>query len=106
MLGRLEMSIDECITAYLKLSSRVFEKKAHRVKINGKLQGRFDSAELEKSIKEIVGMSVGDQDALLKDANARCKVYVYSIVTNNAFQANKYTASSAPQTRISMRLCV
>src|SRR3954469_20501475 len=42
MLGRLRMTIDECIDTYTTLSDRVFGKKTHRVDIKGKLQGRFD----------------------------------------------------------------
>ncbi|KAH7119390.1 acyl transferase/acyl hydrolase/lysophospholipase [Dactylonectria estremocensis] len=54
MLGRLRMTIDECITAYTSLSDKVFEKKSHRVKINGQFQGRFDTAALEQAVKQIL----------------------------------------------------
>ena len=75
MLGRLEMNIDECISAYTDLSTKVFQKQRHRVKINGKIQGRFDTAELERSVKEIIGQKGLQKDALLKAPdNARCKV--------------------------------
>lgn len=37
MLGRLQMTVDECIEAYTSLSDKVFEKKCHRVNIKGKL---------------------------------------------------------------------
>lgn len=79
MLGRLRMTVDECITAYTSLSDRVFEKKSHRVKINGKLQGRFDTAALEKAIKKILVESGHDEDALLKDSPASCRVSVLFI---------------------------
>ena len=54
MLGRLKMSVDECIDTYLSLSDRVFQKKRHRVTIKGTVQGRFDSEELERAVKEVV----------------------------------------------------
>ena len=54
MLGRLQMTVDECIDAYVLLSDRIFQKRRHRVTIKGHVQGRFDSDELEKAIKEIV----------------------------------------------------
>ncbi|KAL8330853.1 hypothetical protein RB593_001686 [Gaeumannomyces tritici] len=76
MLGRLRMSVDECIEAYTSLSDKVFEKKCHRVTIKGKLQGRFDSAELERAIKQIVQQRGQAEDALLKDLQAPCKVFV------------------------------
>ena len=42
MLGRLEMDIDEYISAYATLSDRIFQKQRHRVKINGQVQESFD----------------------------------------------------------------
>lgn len=74
MLGRLRMSVDESIDAYGSLSDKVFEKKSHRIKLNGKLQGRFDSAELERAIKQIVTSRGLAEDALLKDVDTSCKV--------------------------------
>lgn len=74
MLGRLCMTVDECIEAYTSLSDKVFEKKSHRVNIKGKLQGRFDSAELERTIKQILVSRNLNEDTLLKDTRAPCKV--------------------------------
>jgi hypothetical protein len=37
MLGRLRMSIDECMDANLSLSDRIFQKKRHRVTIKGNI---------------------------------------------------------------------
>ena len=74
MLGRLRMTIDECIDAYTSLSDKVFEKKSHRVNIKGKLQGRFDAAELERTVKRILVTRGLGEDALLKDSDSSCKV--------------------------------
>ncbi|KAG7289879.1 hypothetical protein NEMBOFW57_006256 [Staphylotrichum longicolle] len=68
MLGRLQMTIDECIDAYTSLFDKVFEKKCHRVNVRGKLQGRFDTAELEQAIKKILVDRGFGEDALLKDS--------------------------------------
>ncbi|KAJ9664647.1 hypothetical protein H2201_005161 [Coniosporium apollinis] len=77
MLGRLRLSIDECIDAYLSLSDRVFRKKGHRVTVKGQIQGRFDSEELARAVKEIVKKQGLQEDALLQDApDASCKVFV------------------------------
>ncbi|KAM5349990.1 hypothetical protein ACJ41O_006495 [Fusarium nematophilum] len=77
MLGRLRMTIDECITAYTSLSEKVFEKKSHRVKINGQFQGRFDTAALEQAVKQILMDTGHGEDALLQDPpNTACKVFV------------------------------
>lgn len=79
MLGRLRMTVDECIAAYTSLSNKVFEKKSHRVKINGQLQGRFDSTALEQAVKQTLANSGHSKDALLKDcSDGACKVYVHS----------------------------
>jgi hypothetical protein len=69
MLGRLRMTIDECINAYLSLSDRVFQKKRHRVSVKGQIQGRFDSEELAQAVKEVIAKQGLPQDALLKDAS-------------------------------------
>jgi hypothetical protein len=77
MLGRLQMSTEECIDAYLRLSKRVFQKKRHMVTVKGKIQGRFDSNELELAVKEVLTNQGLSQDTLLKEAtNAACKVQV------------------------------
>ena len=79
MLGRLRMTVDECISAYISLADKVFEKKSHRVKINGQLQGRFDTAALELTVKQVLTDNGHAQDALLKDpSNTACKVYAYT----------------------------
>ena len=76
MLGRLEMDIDDGIEAYVALSDRVFKKKRHSVNVFGQVQGRFDTEELEKSIRQIVTQNdPAGEDALLKGAeNQQCKV--------------------------------
>ena len=77
MLGRLKMTIEECIDAYMVLSDNVFRKKRHRVTVKGNIQGRFNSKDLEKAVKKIVTIQGLQDDELLKDApNAKCKVYV------------------------------
>lgn len=75
MLGRLRMSIDESIDAYLSLSDRIFQKKRHRVTVKGNIQGRFDSEELTRAVKEVIKKQGLQEDTLLKDApETACKV--------------------------------
>ena len=75
MLGRLRMSVDESIDAYLSLSDRIFQKKRHRVTVKGNIQGRFDSEELTRAVKEVIKKQGLQEDTLLKDApEAACKV--------------------------------
>ena len=75
MLGRLKMSVGDCITAYLSLSNRVFRKTRHRVTVKGQVQGRFDADELARAVREVVKQQGLSENALLKDApETSCKV--------------------------------
>jgi hypothetical protein len=75
MLGRLRMSVEECMDAYVGMSDRIFAKTRHRLKLNGHVQGRFDSKELERCVKEVLVRKGLDKDALLKDdADPKCNV--------------------------------
>jgi len=78
MLGRLRMSVDECIVAYTRLSSRVFQKKhAMPVTIRGKVKARYSSKELQCAIEDVVEANNLDRNALLKDTSPQaCKVFV------------------------------
>jgi hypothetical protein len=107
MLGRLRMSIAESIDAYLELSDRIFHKKRHRVTVKGKIQGRFDSEELARAVKDVIRQQGLREDALLKDTpEAGCKVLVSfkSVVPSKltsialyAQQAKKLVTRSALQ---------
>lgn len=57
MLGRLEMTIDECIDAYQRLSKDVFGEKKTRgfVNRNLELKAQYDSAKLERVVKTFDG---------------------------------------------------
>jgi hypothetical protein len=75
MLGRLQMSVADCIDAYISLSDQVFRKTRHRVTINGQVQGRFDAEKLTQAIKKVVKQQGLQEDTLLKDVpEAACKV--------------------------------
>lgn len=77
MLGRLQLTVDACIDAYVLLSDRIFQKQRHRFTLTGQIQGRFDSDELELAIKEIIAQQGLDKDALLKDSpSPKCNVWV------------------------------
>lgn len=85
MLGRLRMTVDECIDEYLKLSPKIFTHVRHRVKwprpihlakAEIEVQGRFDHDALEQGIKDLLVRRGLKEDELLKDSgdSARCKV--------------------------------
>jgi hypothetical protein len=67
MIGRLRMSTNECIDAYLKISKTVFGQPqgfTHREK--------FSPEALKQAIKNIVKRKTGDKNAFLMDP-ACCK---------------------------------
>ncbi|KAF2179206.1 FabD/lysophospholipase-like protein [Zopfia rhizophila CBS 207.26] len=99
MLGRLGMTVDECIDAYVSLSDRVFRKQRHRLTIKGQVQGRFDSDELERAIKEIVRRQGLAEDVLLQAApDAKCKVFVCA-TSNETGDTVRLTSYRSPRGR-------
>ncbi|KAF4632557.1 hypothetical protein G7Y89_g5568 [Cudoniella acicularis] len=77
MLGRLKMSIIDCINAYLSFSDRVFQRKRNSLTVDGNIKGRFDSEGLTRAVKELLIAQGLQEDALLKDVSEDlCKVFV------------------------------
>ena len=77
MLGRLEMSVEECIDAYTKTMKHVFEKKANHsfISILGGVQPRFSSKALENAISHVLrarGIPVNEK--FENGTRPRCKV--------------------------------
>jgi hypothetical protein len=83
MLGRLEMDIESCIDAYLKMSASIFKPKRHKFNYLSRavdffyLNERFDSDLLAETFKSIT-RRCGPDDAKLRDgaANPRCRMSV------------------------------
>ena len=77
MLGRLKMDVSTCIDVYLNLSSLIFQQVAHRVTWRGSIQARFDSAVLQRAIKDIIKEQGLDEEELFREVEEpRCKVLV------------------------------
>jgi hypothetical protein len=92
MLGRLQMTVQECREAYRNLSDGVFQAKNYvaapwwTMPWNWELKGRFDSDALERGMKSIVlealrkrpeNREKSDEElenTLLKDEDTKCKV--------------------------------
>lgn len=74
MLGRLEMDIDSCITAYTDMFQTIFGKKGLPVNMWGKIKGRFDSIVLEECIRKILKDNGQSQTEPLNNGGLRCKV--------------------------------
>jgi hypothetical protein len=56
MLGRLEMTVEECIEAYLQLMTQVFEKRENRsiIGILGGVKPRFSSNVLKDAMSQVL----------------------------------------------------
>jgi hypothetical protein len=76
------MTIDECQSAYLALSSRIFNPKRAKINTLGRgkdfllADGKFDTKELEDSIKDLLKARGFSSETLLQDPDPICKVYV------------------------------
>jgi hypothetical protein len=76
MLGRLEITVDECIRQYLLLMEEVFTGCTWW---NYAWDGQFyDAGKLENVVKHLVKTELGNEDAPLFQGNEKCKVYVPS----------------------------
>lgn len=75
------MSLDDCESAYLLLSERIFNPKRHGLNSIGrakdflKADGKFDSKALEGAIQDVISeKSKSPHGELLKDSDLRCRV--------------------------------
>lgn len=66
MLGRLRMSVQECISTYLMLSDQVFQQRKYKVSTKPKTQGSFDTQKLEQAVKQVIKAQGLQEDTLLK----------------------------------------
>ncbi|KAJ4038294.1 hypothetical protein NW756_008572 [Fusarium oxysporum] len=79
MLGRLQMDVDECISAYSDLIKVVFNEKArvHQSKFSllGQTQARFDSGGLKAAIeKTLKDRGLSPTDSMVDSREPDCKV--------------------------------
>jgi patatin-like phospholipase/acyl hydrolase len=85
MLGRLRMSVEDCIAAYITLSTDVFSapRRPHIFQrtyaklayiFNQSIEARFDSAELESIIKRLITLADMEEGELLKTPDTSCRV--------------------------------
>jgi hypothetical protein len=78
MLGRLCMTVDECIEAYIKTMSLMYKRNS-RLWVMKSLLGsedasRFDSKALEESLKAIIEQRGLESGSLLLEENPTCRV--------------------------------
>jgi len=75
MLGRLKMSVKDCIKEYEKLSQDVFGTSRSSISWTGQVQGKYKSEALERAIKGVIVDAGLDVNELMwEDADNSCKV--------------------------------
>lgn len=65
MLGRLEMDVESCITAYTNLMNDIFGKRAKPINWKLDVKGQFSANALEKAIKSLIPVGDDPEGALL-----------------------------------------
>ena len=89
MLGRLEIEVDGCISAYSELSHKIFKKSSFPLDLKGKVKGKYPATELPNAVKKIIRESGSSEDALLDDGKHRsCHVYFTKLNFNRVELTN------------------
>jgi hypothetical protein len=78
MLGRLKMTVQECIDAYTELMEEVFAKKENisRIGFTGRVKAQFSSAVLRGAIEKVLTKKGLKLDEKFETKQPGCKVYV------------------------------
>ncbi|KAE8845923.1 hypothetical protein PTNB73_01903 [Pyrenophora teres f. teres] len=84
MLGRLEMSIDQCIEAYIEMMDVIFDPKDRRklpFKIrNGKVQPKYKTKHIEQAIKQVISKAGRTSDDPFRGTkDSYCKTVVLAL---------------------------
>ncbi|KAF5546757.1 calcium-independent phospholipase A2-gamma [Fusarium napiforme] len=103
MLGRLHMSVDECIEKYLTLSEAAFSLKRVKSNVFGrskdiwKASGRYQSDVLAEQFKKTTGLLEGDEQASFYEPDGKCEVFVcaHSKANNTPVNIRSYTTSTS-----------
>ncbi|KAK5130426.1 hypothetical protein LTR08_002124 [Meristemomyces frigidus] len=81
MLGVMEMSVDECIEAFVSLMDTIFEKR-HKVPftVTGNVRPQYDEKKLEKAIRQVLRRQGLSEDALMRSTQTpRCHTFVVAL---------------------------
>ncbi|EON62134.1 hypothetical protein W97_01353 [Coniosporium apollinis CBS 100218] len=106
MLGRLEMSVDECIKQYIALSRTVFKREHYLPfrKRDGSIQARFSTSALEAAIKKIVAESdvakaegSGENALMRTKSRTKCRTFVVALSKHFADDHAVFSSYSRPR---------
>lgn len=76
MLGRLHLTVDECISSYSKMMGEIFSKTSllpFKV-YNGRISSRYATSVLDRNIKDVIEFSQHAREEAMLETNPRCKV--------------------------------
>ncbi|KAF5588637.1 calcium-independent phospholipase A2-gamma [Fusarium pseudoanthophilum] len=109
MLGRLQMDVDECISAYNELIKVVFNEKArvHQSKFSllGQTQARFDSGGLKAAIeKTLKDRGLSPTDSMVDSREPDCKVFVCATSKLDAAVC-RFRSYSSHKSSVSATIC-
>ncbi|KAF7165385.1 hypothetical protein CNMCM6106_001575 [Aspergillus hiratsukae] len=101
MLGRLEMGVDECISAYIELMKTIFEDKLKLLPVGwtGKIKPRFNSGKLKDAIMDVAARQGASGTELFNDGSERgTKVFVCATAkeTSGVTRLRSYSLSEEP----------
>lgn len=103
MLGRLNMSVDECIKVYEELMRSIFGLKAHRLPISASanIKAQYDSKRVKTAIEKVLREHDLPEDSLLNDGTeCRCRVYVPIVMPlNNTDPSSRFVCCVAKVTK-------
>lgn len=82
MLGRLRMTLDECLEAYTELARTIFKPKRYKYDVFNRARDllsakeRFNSSKLEHVVKDIIRERTGNENTSLHEPSesSACKV--------------------------------
>lgn len=81
MLGRLKMSVCECISAFTKVLSEVLPRRSRLpVDMRGRLKPRFETEILDNAIHNVLQDCHFDKDALLSEESPRSTPVTYGLL--------------------------
>ena len=86
MLGRLNMSVDECIKVYEELMGSIFGLKARWLPISASanIKAQYDSKGVKTAIEKVLREHDLPEDSLFNDGKeCRCRVYVPIVMPLN-----------------------
>ncbi|MCJ1383045.1 hypothetical protein MMC17_006158 [Xylographa soralifera] len=101
MLGRLGMSVDECIEKYKELMESIFGSKVHYLSINlsANVNARYDSNKVKAAIIQVLRQrNVPENSAFNDGKERRCRVFVCCVAkdTGTAVRIRSYNQDLDP----------